>query len=380
MTLQLPIAYAALEAGDLLQLNDGAMTHRIRVQKVQIGRPGLIRVSGVIDAAEVSDRYVPPVIGSDGSSVLPSPVTRFEVLDIPALPSDAQDALTLRFAACVLTQGWNGAAISQVIDGGDDPVLLTLSLPAVIGTAVSVLPVGEVHMFDRVSMVDVSILGNGSLSSVTESNILNSANAAVIGDEVIQFQTATLLSPGVYRLSNLLRGRLGTEAAMASHVLNERFVLLNEAVVPLTMPVSIVGQTQIFQATTFGEMLGNGTLETCTIQANSLKPLSPVRLSATLVSGGDIRIDWVRRTRIDGGLRDYVDVPLREESEQYEVSIYDGVTLKRSWRVAVPTVLYTAAEQIADFSSAPSSVAVRVAQLSALVGLGNAAQETLAVV
>ncbi len=379
ISLQLPIAYAALEAGDLLQLNDGALTHRIRITKVQIGKPGLVRLSGVVDAADVADRYVPPVIGSDGALVLPSPATRLEVLDIPALPTDGQDALTVRFAACGVSEGWTGATVTQLFSNGNDQVLVDISSPATIGTAVTVLAAAEAQRIDRIHSVDVALMGGAELNSTTEAAMLNGSNVAVLGAEVIQFQTATLISEGVYRLSNLLRGRLGTEAAISSHNVGERFVLMNEAVVPVVVPAANNGQTWTLQATTFGETLGQGAISEVVIQANSLKPYFPVHLSATCDGAGDVTLRWVRRTRIDGGLRDYVDVPLREAAEQYEVTVYDGTVVKRSWRVATTNLLYTAAEQLADFGTSPTSLHVTVAQISALVGLGNIAEETLTV-
>lgn len=123
----------------------------------------------------------------------------------------------------------------------------------------------------------------------------------MLGNEVLQFQMATLLSPGVYRLSNLLRGRLGTEAFIASHAIGERFVLLNESVVPLVVPTANAGQEWSLRATTFGELLVSGTLYTHIVAANSLRPFSPVHIRAKRDLAGDVTIQWVRRTRLDGG-------------------------------------------------------------------------------
>ena len=122
VTLQLPMAYAALEPGDLLQLNDGAFSHDIRIAKVQIGKPGVVKITGAIDAAEVSDRYIVPVIGSGATSVTPKASTQMVLLDIPALPSDLEDSLTLRFAGCGLSTGWTGASVSRIFDSGGKPV------------------------------------------------------------------------------------------------------------------------------------------------------------------------------------------------------------------------------------------------------------------
>ncbi len=380
VTLQLPVTYAGLEPADLVALTDGSVTHHIRLDKVQIGKPGLVKLHGVIDAAEAWDGYIAPTAGGDGKHVLPSPLTRLEVLDIPALPNDPADVLILRFAVCGISEGWTGATLLHEGSGGNDTVLLDVATPATIGSAVSVLADADTTMFDRVNTVDVAVLGAATLASVTEADVLNGANVVVLGDEVLQFVNATLLSPGVYRLGTLLRGRLGTEVAVTTHVAGERFVVIDAALAPLTIPVNNYGQSWTVQASTFGASLAVGTEQTLVIQANSLKPYSPVDITAVRDSGsGDVTISWIRRTRIDGGLRDYVDVPLLEQDERYDVKIYSGSTLLRSWRVSVPNVVYAAADQVTDFGSLPSSLTVAVAQISALVGLGNVQESTVLV-
>jgi hypothetical protein len=380
VTLDLPMAYCALEPGDVIALTDGAQSYRIRLNKVQLGRPGLLKLAGVIDAAEAWDGYIAPTIGGDGASVAPSPPTHLEILDIPALPGDAQDVLTLRFAACGILDGWNGATLMRSLPGGEDEVLFDFSTPATIGSAAGVLADGPTDSFDRTNTVDVVLLGGGSLSSSTEANVLNGANVALLGQEVLQFTEATAIAEGAYRLSGLLRGRLGTEIHTASHADGDRFVLLGEGVVPLVVPSSNVGLLWQLRAASFGTPLSAGTEASFTIAANSLRPLSPVHIRARRDAGsGDIVIRWVRRARIDAGLRDYVDIPLMEQSEQYDVELYDGIILKRSWRVNSPLVTYSAADQTADFGSGPATLSLVVTQLSALIGRGNAATRTVTV-
>ena len=379
ITLQLPTAFAALEPGDVIQLNDGAISHRIRLSKVQLGRPGVVKLKGVIDAAQVWDGYVAPTLGGDGSLVSPNPATRLEMLDIPAYPGDAQDALTLRFAACGVASGWMGATVMQRHASGDDETLLDITTPATMGSALTVLASGVSQLFDRINTVDVSLLGDATLASVSEASVLNGANVAVLGDEVIQFASATLINPATYRLSTLLRGRFGSEYAMGSHGAGERFVLLDAAVMPLTLPVSNAGQQWMIRAISFGESLATGSSFTTTIQANSLKPYSPVRLRAVRQNNGDVLIFWLRRARIDGGLRDAVEIPLMEQSENYRVQIFNGSTLVRDWQVSSPNVTYLAANQVTDFGLNPSVLMVLVTQLSTLVGQGHSIQMNVVV-
>ena len=380
IALQLPMAFAALEPGDVILLTDGGISHRIRVSRVQLGRPGMVNVSGVIDAAQAWDGYIMPTVGSNGPLVMPNPKTHLEILDIPALPVDAGDALTVRFAACGIADGWKGATIVRVMASGDDEVLLTLNQAATMGSSITVLCTGTSQVIDEVNSVDVALLGSNVLANATDISMLNGANVAVLGNEVIQFRTASVISDGVYRLSGLLRGRLGTEAWMGTHNIGERFVLLDEAVQPLTLPVSNNGQSWTLRAVTIGDSLTDGVVSTCTISAECLKPLGPVRPLAIRNSvSGDITLSWIRRTRIDGGLRDYVDVPLMEQTEQYDVVVMNGSSPVRSWSTAIPAITYSSANQLTDFGAAPTLLTVSITQRSALIGPGKALMATIPV-
>jgi len=380
LSLQLPMAYAALKPGDVLTLTDGAIAHRMRVRRVQIGRPGMVNIRGVIDAAEGWDGYIAPTIGSADNLVLPSPKTRLEILDIPALPGDTQDVMKLRFAACGIAQGWKGATLVRVMTSGDDEQLLSTDSAATIGSAVNALGIGGSQLFDEISSVDIALLGEAMLANASERSVLDGANVAVLGDEIIQFRNATQLGPNLYRLSGLLRGRLGTEAAIVGHAVGERFVLLDDAVKSLSIPASSIGQGWTIRAVSFGDALSVGLDSTFTIQGEALKPLSVVHARAIKnASSGDITLSWIRRTRIDSGMRDFVDVPLMEQSELYDVVVMNGANEVRNWQVSAPSVVYNAANQTADFGSAPSSLTVKITQRSGLIGPEKTLTTTLAV-
>jgi hypothetical protein len=94
--------------------------------------------------------------------------------------------------------------------------------------------------------------------------------------------------------------------------------------------------------------------------------------------GSGVTIHWIRRTRADGDSWTG-EVPLGEDSEGYEVDIVSGVTVVRTLSTITPSVLYAAADELADFDAAQSSLTVRVTQLSATVGRGFPAETTLVV-
>jgi hypothetical protein len=233
-----------------------------------------------------------------------------------------------------------------------------------------------VAFFDESTSIDVLLL-NGTLQSVTELAVLNGANAALIGNEIIQFQNATLLSAGKYRLSLLLRGRLSTESEVANHpAASERFVLLDGAVIKQPMPNTLIGLERHYKGVSVGATLGSTPEQAFNWKGNCFKPYSPVHIAGSRDGSGNLTITWKRRTRIGGDWRDGVDVPLGEESEKYEVDIYDGATLIRTITgLTLPTTSYSAADQVTDFGSAQNSIAIKVYQLSAIVGRGYPGEE-----
>lgn len=375
VTLNLPMRYAALEPGDRLLL-DG---FTLRIEQVQRGRPGMLRISATRSEAEAWDGYVSP-IGEGGSTVtLPAPDTIFEILDLPAFPGDGQDQHQVRIAARGSNSQWRGATLLRTLESGDDSMLAELDRAATIGACLTALPPADAQRVDEASAVEVALLGDATLASTTLDALLAGANVALIGNEIVQFARAEPIGEQRYRLSRLLRGRLGSERAVVGHAAGERFVLLDGNITTVSIPPQQVGQDWVLRAVSYGSGMAGGVVQTQRLQGESLRPYAPVHLSARRDAGNDITIRWVRRARIDGGLRDAVDIPLMEQREEYELRLLDGANVVRSWRTASPQQIYSASEQLADFGSYPATITIAVAQLSALVGLGHAATEALTV-
>ena len=113
------------------------------------------------------------------------------------------------------------------------------------------------------------------------------------------------------------------------------------------------------------------------IRAHSGMPLAPCHLEGQRAKGGDLVITWVRRTRGDGDMKDYTDVPLNETAERYECCIVKDGNEIRTFAVHVPRAVYTAAEQTADFGWIQGNVRVRVYQISETRGRGFVREEII---
>jgi hypothetical protein len=219
----------------------------------------------------------------------------------------------------------------------------------------------------------------GSLASADDILVLGGANIAAIENmdgewEVIQFATATLVSPGVYDLSGLLRGQAGTEGAMRDPVAaGARFVILDASVRQVDMTAADIGLPFNWKYGPAPYDIGHPAFSTklaFAFRGIGLRPLSPVQVRGQF-SSGDLIITWMRRTRISGDSWEQTEVPVGEDSEAYEVDIMAGSSVVRTLTAASPSATYTAAQQTADFGSVQPSYTLRIYQLSPIYGRGQ---------
>ena len=369
-----PPKYALIEPTDVITVTKDGAAYLMRVNSTKLVRNGVQEISAVAEDVSSYDFYNPAGTGTPNLQV-PASIssTRLELLDLPAFPTDAATDAYLRYGVVGLGEGWAGSAVYRSDDGGANFSLMqTITAQATLGSVLNVLPTGSIYTWDNISTIDV-LLTFGQLQSVADIAVLNGANVCVVGSEIIQFQYATLLDTNKYRLSGLLRGRLGTDWAVSGHAAGERFVLLTNAVARELMASSGWGIGKKFKPVTIGSTLGATSSQDFAYNAVALKPYSPAQITGVRDGSGNITITWLRRTRVGGDWRDGVDVPLSEESERYEVEIMQGATIKRTITgLTAQTTTYSAAQQIADFGSAQSSISVKIYQLSAAVGRGYA--------
>jgi hypothetical protein len=318
-----------------------------------------------------------------GSTEVAAPIsTAMRLLDIPILRDSDDDSGIYVAAKPASGDTFPGAAI---FDSEDDSTFVrqaTVLEQAVFGTSSTVL--GDwagPRIIDEVNSVTVNV-GDGTLASSTRDLVLGNrtVNAALIGDEIVQFITATLVSDGVYTLRRLIRGCRGTEWAMTGHESAERFVLLREEGMR-RVPVenSQLGVERHYKAVTLGRSLASATSHAFTAEAIGRKPFAPVDLRGTRDGSNNLSITFLRRTRmtvrIVGTLG--ISIPLGESEERYEIDILSDAsdpTVLRTILATSTTAEYTAAQQTADGLTPGDPVEVRVYQISSVVGRGYVLQ------
>jgi len=385
--------HARISPGDVVRASAQGVTFTLRVENIGLGADGVIQLRGVSEnvalyasaATGVAALAVP-----DQTIALSGPSALY-LMDTPLL-RDADEGLGIYIAAASFgAESWPGASVYKSTDGlaFSSPVtFISGGRNAVHGRAETVLATHGGRTWDRNNFLQVRLF-RGSVSAATELAVLNGANGVLIGDEVVQFANAVLNQDGSYTLSTLLRGRRGTEWATASHAIGERVVVLSDTTMLKTpLADSELNAERFYRAVTVGGVLAEGTQKSLTFLGRSLMPYAPVHVTGALAgSPADWSIAWVRRSRLGGAWKDGADIPLGEESENYDVEIMNGATVVRTI-TSVPTVggsvvtpgsrqaTYSAADQVTDFGVEQATLTVRIYQLSTSVGRGFPAQSS----
>ena len=365
-------AWTHLSPADVIQLSGGS-TFRI----ASIGlEDGLLKINAFYN--------IPSCLSSDASadggfvissSLLSAVPTILHILDIPLL--QAAENQSGVYIAMSGEQNWHSANLMRSKDGIDYDNYAFNNFPATCGVSISALNSASACYQDNANEILVQ-LSHGELSSCTYEALMNGANAALIGDEIIQFQSAILMAEGLWKLSKLLRGRRGTEYAILTHISGERFVLLeSNSILFIPAPLSDKNQTYYFRAVSKGQNLGDAANTTFTYKMKTLAPLCPVHVRGERSEGnsGDLKISWIRRARMNSEWLDYIDTPLDEQTEAYEVNILNGNSIIRSFGAeSSKIVTYTSQQQTEDWgSNIPPSFKVSIAQISTLYGKGTEA-------
>lgn len=387
VSLKLTHHYEALEAADAINVPlAGGDLQRLRIDQIERARPLLELRCFIEDMTlydltfEGAERGQGPRQGEEIAQIAD---TILALIDTSPL-RDADDT-TLLYAAVgrdERTDVWSGAGVYKSVDGGLSYAgVLTTTAQATIGTTVGALAdwTGG-NVWDDASTVDV-LLTSGTFSSATDLGVLNGTNVLAVRSgtdwELVQFATATLVGTDTWRLSRLLRGRRGTERAIAGHAAGDLVVLLTAAsmnTIGATLPE--VGAARHFKAATSGKSVADAAAQVLTLAANTIRPLSPVSIAGTRAAG-DLTITWIRRARLNAEWVDNIDVPLDEPTEAYEIDILDGATVVRTLTATATTVEYTAAQQTTDFGSPQAAVDVAIYQMSSRVGRGHAGEATV---
>ncbi len=292
---------------------------------------------------------------------VPHGPTALRLYDLPLAELGFDGKPALAAMAAGIAPGWRRAALSMSADNGASRQDIGSTVaPAMLGATLGALPAGGSALLDLSSFVEVELLHEEMvLTGCSEDALAAGANLALIGNELIQFGDAEPIGARQWRLSRLLRGRRGTEWAVAEHGMGEDFALIEVAAIrPVEVASAASAGTRILLLAS-----GTGDDEPATAEmvttGEALRPPAPVHLRAESDGAGGIALTWVRRSRFGWAWQNGADTPLGEENERYLLAITgDGFT--RNAEIDLPAFAYDAAMRAAD---GPGPVSATIVQL-----------------
>lgn len=364
VVLRADLAAAALTVGQVVTLEDGGgwrLSERtIRGDEIWLE----LKRYQPLPANDVPADPGVPV----GAPDWPDAIGTVHVLDLPNLASPAASAPQVLIAAAGSNDGWRGADCWFVPGPGAEPIAIGTARPAAaLGHFAAPLAAGSASLFDLANAALVELVNPAmTLESVSDAALVGGANKAMVGGELLQFGRAEIVSPGVWRLSRLLRGRAGTDAATI-HAAGEPFVLLDDPAA-LMLPEALAGWAESGAAALQWVPRG-GTMPTeiaVPAAGRALRPLAPVYGRVGPDGAGGVIATWIRRSRIDAGWRDQVDLPFGESREAWRATLTPTVPGIGPWDLASPTLAIAAGElaalppgaaldirQVGDFALSP---------------------------
>lgn len=394
-SLQTPIVLSADEAASVVAITHGMMVEQ---QKGELtfalpdnwlglteSDPVFVQVNGkmvraVLTRAEIDDGeqryrgirdrqslYTTTVQGIPAAPVTrpPSSVagpTLIEFLDIPIL-RDTHDQLGFYLAVSGLLPAWPGARVELSLDGGQTYLESQSTRSAsVVGELTTALGPHHQEYPDDVNSCAVQIkTPNALLENSDLAGMMNRANRALIGNEIVAFADVDELTPSVWQLAHWLRGRKGTAAV--AHSAGERFVLLGTAMF-IPADLAWLNRTLTFRATTLGRPVDEATMLSVAFSGQAQVERRPAYLQAYR-SGGDAVVSWQGVGRLGGGAH----VAMGAYFAGYRVTLTDGTTSQ--------TADVAASSFTASLSAFTGPVTVRVQQRNQLTGLGSFIEVTI---
>lgn len=373
--------YYALDPNDVITITmEDGLVHTVRITQIEYAGSAM-NITAVAQKAATYESSAAGVTTTRPETQIPFIGQTILVIVDCSLISSVNNVTGLYVAVFGYTDAWSGANVYRSTDGVTYPgsALLSTDKDAIVGKAVSVLAdVDDPWVWDDGNQVSIQLLDTSdSLSSASKLNVLNGSNIAALGDEIIQWKTATLEANGTYTLSGLLRGRKGSDWACGSHAAGEYFVLLNSDYISFVqLPADDLAVTRYYRAVSIGSK-APGAEQAIVAAFNNMKPLSVQRVTGARDGSSNLTISWIRRTRFGGEWADGGDVAIGETSESYSIDIYDGSTVVRTLTSITQSVVYSAALQTTDFGSPQSAVDVTVYQISSVIGRGFETEATI---
>jgi hypothetical protein len=356
-------AWAGLSVGLAYGIPVADQVIPYRITRKTRGANGIIEVECLSDETVT---YTADVAGSSGT--IPEdeselfPDTRLILMDMPIL-EDAHDDYGFYIVQSGTERYWTRGRIEASSDGTNFATIIDQPVKAVMGDVTGTLAAGTTtgldDTLDTTAILTVVLEHDGmALNSVTDAALDLNQNFAFVGKdglgEYLQFKTATKVGFATWQLTNLRRGRRGTDHAIGTHGPNEEFALLGNGGVLRAVydDTSDWGNLKYFRGVTLHQDADDADVEQFTNTGEGKRPFSPVNVEGS----------WDGSNNLTGS-RLFAGGLGVDDNAEWEVEITNATPV-RLITVTAETFNYSAADQTTDGLTPGTVVEGRVRQTS----------------
>lgn len=346
----LPMKYAYLTPADTFEYVDKDGTvHVIRLDERNTA-DGLIRGKGTQDGGEIA--YQAKVTGlplDPPKSTTPGLIgeTILEIINTsPWL--DVNDKVGLHIAVAGASSGWYGCDLYGSTDGGVSYQFMTrVETPGTLGETTTALVDESDPLYS--ANQSVTVKSNFALESSPD----NEYRMVLIGDELMYYSNVIPLGGGLYRLTDLVRGRYNTE--VEAWPTGSRFVFIDSSVIFVELPRWTIGTELNIKPVSLG-LTEDETIPTAYDFDPCYSQLewAPVNVTATRDGSDNVTVDFIGRSRFG------------VETNTYDGQYFQGYRIKFSDGFTHDTT-----DQTYTRASTPPSVTIQVCGLNEITGEGQ---------
>lgn len=374
----LPHPYMDIEVGEIytVEVYPGKFVD-LRIDSRNFAESGLLTFNCTATSAAT---YTSAAVGDSGETPSEIFIPSFAdpiplVLDVP-LMREEQDVFGIAATVIQAPPTTQSALLVSPNDGISFNEIGRFNGAGVVGqSSFDVLGDGDPFVTERDTDLHIDNMITGEFFSVTYEEMLRNNNLIAYGQpgrwEILSYQDATPTGVGSnVILSTFIRGKYGTEQYMSGHTSADLIVLLDHPnTIFAAMPAQSVGLSWPIKAVNVGDDTDGGVLANYgTYDAVNLKPLSVVNPEVNLI-GADWQINFDPRTRYPSN--QWVTGNLEQTDTQfYSVVVFNGTAIARTIQSTTIPIIYTEAQQIADFGAPQSNLTIDIYQVNQRVGRG----------
>lgn len=358
--------WMGIETGLAYGIPFGGQVVPYRITRKLRGANGIIEVEALSDE---SVTYTASLPGSSGTmppeESTEFPNTRLIIMDMP-ITSDDHDDYGF-YIAQGGEAGWTRGRIEVSSDGTNFVTIIDQPFNAVMGDVTGTLAAGSTDglddTLDTTTVLTVVLLSDlDELEDATDAELDLWKNFAFVGKdglgEYLQFKTATKVGFATWELTNLRRGRRGTDHAIGTHTSGEEFALLGAGGVfrIVYSDTSQWGEEYTFRGVTLHQDAEDAEEQTFTNTGEGKRPFSPVNVEGTWDGSNNLTVTWDSRSRLfAGGLG-------IDDNAEWDIEFFGSPNHTET--VSSETATFTAAEQTAAGLTPGDTVTGRVRQTS----------------